>query len=144
MAASSFHVYDIWKAEMGTNGGNMSSLTFMMVMVSSGYTPSLANDLSSTGHTTYSVSAAAGQLSATPHALTNAVWGGVGSNTYRFDADDATFTYSAVTANKYGVIYRKSDGKLVCYADLETGAANGIEATKVIIQFSSNGIFSVV
>ena len=143
MAAGSFNVYDVWKAEIGKNGGQMSSVTFMMVMVSSGYTPSLANDLSSTGHTTYSVSAAAGSLSATPHALLNTEWSAVGSNTYRFDATDATFTYSAVTANKYGVIYRKSDGKLVCYCDLETGATSGIEATKVIIQFSSNGIFAV-
>ena len=121
----------------------MSSVTFMMVMVTSGYTPALASDLSSTGNSTYSVSAVDGSLSATPHALTNTEWSAVGSNTYRFDADDATFTYSAVTANKYGVIYRKSDGKLVAYCDLETGAGSGIEATKVIIQFSANGIFSI-
>ena len=143
MAAGSFNVYDIWKAEIGKSGGNMSSVTFMMVMVSSGYTPNLATDLSSTGNTTYSVSAAAGSLSATPHALVNTAWDSAGANTFAFDADDITFTYSAVTANKYGVIYRKSDGKLVAYCDLETGAGSGIEATKVIIQFSANGIFSI-
>ena len=143
MAAGSFIVYDVWKNEIGKGGGGMSSVTFYGVICSSGYTPSAANDLSGTGAVSFALSAVAGQLSATPHALTSQEWSNVGSNTYRFDTADATFTYSVATANKYFVVSRKSDGKLVCYCDLETGAGSGVDATKLIVQMPAGGLFSL-
>jgi hypothetical protein len=140
MAAGSFNVYDVWKAQMGADS-DMDSVTFMGVIVSAGYTPSLANDLSSTGMTTYSISSQAGTTSATSKALTNTEWSAVGSNTYKFDADDITYTYSVATHSKYFVVFRKSDNKLVGYTDLDTGASTGVEATKLIIQMPANGLF---
>lgn len=140
MAASSFHVYDIWKLQMGGDGADMDSLTFYGVIASAGYTPALADE-SATGAVTYSITAIAGQTSATFKALSSVVWESVGSNTYKFDCADITFTYSVATHSKYFVVSRKSDGKLVGYTDLDTGATTGVEATKLIIQMPANGLF---
>jgi hypothetical protein len=139
MAAGSFNVYDVWKAQMGADS-DMDSVTFYGVIASAGYSPSLS-DLSSTGMDTDAMTAVAGQESATFKVLGNTEWSSVGSNTYKFDCDDVTFTYSVATHSKYFVIYRKSDNKLVAYCDLDTGASTGVEATKIIIQMNANGVF---
>lgn len=144
MAAGTFQVYDIWKDEMGKSGGNMSSVTFQGVLVSAAYTPNLATDLSSTAFEADSISASAGNLSATFKALTLNEWSGVGSNTFRFDFADITFTTSAIMKAKYFVVRRESDEKVVCYCDLETTQTTGVEATKIIVQPNSSGVFSLV
>jgi len=141
MAAGSFNVFDVYKGELGGNA-NLDSVTFMGVIVSAGWTPALATDLSASANFP-TMSAVAGQLSATHKVLTNTEWSAIGSNTYKFDFDDITFTYSVATASKYFVVYRESDNKLVGYVDLNTSDSAGLNATTLSIVVPTNGAFTI-
>lgn len=138
MAAGSFIVYDVWKDEMGKNGGGMSSATFVGHLVSSGYTPSL-KDLSSTAIANV-ISGVSGYAN---KVLTAAEWSSSVTGTYRFDTGDVVFTASAVMTPKYFVITRQTDGKAVAYCDLSTASAAGTDCTQATITMPAAGIFSI-
>ncbi len=141
MAAGTFNVFDVWKGELGGNS-NMNSLTFMGVIVSAAWTPALATDLSASASFPI-MSAVAGQESAAAKVLANTEWSAIGSNQYKFDFDDLTFTYSVATSSKYFVVYRQSDNKLVGYVDLNTSESAGLNATTLSIVVPTNGAFTI-
>ena len=141
MAAGTFNVFDVFKGELGGES-ELNSATFYGVIVSAGWTPALATDLSASANFP-TMSAVAGQESATFKVLGNTEWSAVGSNTYKFDFDDITYTYSVATASKYFVVYRKSDNKLVGYCDLNVGDSSGVDATKLSVQVHADGAFTM-
>ena len=137
MAAGSFHVFDVWRQELGQNGGGMSSATFIADLCSASRAPVLS-DLSST--------ALGDKVTQSGYAtvvLTGVEWSSIASGTWRLDAADFAFTTSAIMTPKYLVISRQIDGKLVCSCDLNTASLSGVACTQANITVPASGFFKL-
>lgn len=138
MAAGNVVVY--MEAVIATQLGsfNFASNTFIASLVSAGYTPNYAShSLYSTDITQFLTTSGYAEKAITGVALNR-----LSASQVRFDADDTTFSASATMTAKYCVIRHQTTGRPVCYVDLETGSSTGIDATQIIVQWSSNGIFN--
>jgi hypothetical protein len=137
MAAGSFHVFDVWRQELGQNGGGISTATFIADLCSASRAPTLA-DLSSTALVDKVT-----QSGYATQVLASVEWSSISSGTWRMDAADFAFTTSAIMTPKYCVISRQVDGKLVCVSDLNTGSLSGVQCTQANITVPASGFFKL-
>lgn len=139
MAAGNIVVYMDALERTFKQSYNWASNTFVANLVSHGYTPDYSSDsdfatdvtqvLTTSGYAAKKFQASSMAPSSASH--------------LRFDAADITLSASATMTAKYLVISHDTSGKVVAYADLETGTTSGIDATQIVIQFNASGLFEV-
>jgi len=132
MAAGNFQWYHSFKGLMGQTGALFTGTgadTFYIDLLSSSYTPDLANH-ADTGDLTGALG------SPGPVTLTGVTWT-VSSGTWTLDFNDGVFDYGTSTTAKYAVVYRDSDNALVGYWELDTGTT--VTATKITCQINASG-----
>ncbi len=137
MAAGSFTLFNVWKQELGQNGGQISSVTFYANLCSASHAVSI-NDLSSTCITDVVTQSGYAQVT-----LANVEWSSSVTGTYRMDCDDFAFTTSAVMTPKYCVVTRKVDGKGVAFCNLNTASSSGVDCTQATITVPTSGIYKL-
>lgn len=118
--------------------------TIKVALVTSSYTPDqdahnywddvVANEITGTGYTEDGIT-----LSTKVFSYTS------GTNTWKFDADDVSWTSSTLTA-RYAVIYNNtpaadSDKSLIAYVDF--GSNQSSSSGTFSIQWNANGIFTI-
>ena len=145
MAAGNFTVYGAAMESIADGTIDLDNDTFVMVLVTSGYTPAVdthstwadvsANEASGTGYT------AGGQV-VSPLTVTRA------TNVVTVDCGNTSWANSTITA-KYAVIVRRAGGSLagtdllLLYLDLDTGGGSVSSANATFDVNTPNGLFTL-
>jgi len=117
---------------------DLQSTTLVCAFVSAGYTPSQAS------HSSWSAQISAYELTVSGYAgkiVASAVVSIPDSSHVRFDAADTTLSASSLMTAKYAILRAQTSGVPLCYVDLDTGSASGIDATQITMQWNALGLF---
>lgn len=138
MAAGQFVFYMHAVEDMMRGRLDLQSQTFVVSLLSHGYTPNLKS------HSVYSADASANVVVVSGYADRTLVGTSVAitSGSYvTWDANDITLSAAATMRAKYAVVRTQAaPQRLVGYFDLETTQTTGVEVTQLVIQWNQLGI----
>lgn len=135
MAAGAFVMYQHALEDLAKRLLDLASNTFVVALVSHGYTPSAKSHSNWTADVMTHIVTAAGYAEVTLASL--AVTRQDDSYVAQ-DAADITLSASVTMKAKYAVI--RVGTRPVYYCDLESGNTTGVEATQIVLQFNALGI----
>lgn len=148
MAAGNWVVFGHALEQLLEANLDLDSSSWRMVLVTSGWTPSQANDDAWSDISANEV-AAGGGYSTHGKALT--VTSTRSSNVVTFDCDDQSWTSSTITA-KYAVIVKDADANAalaagdipLCYVNLDTGGGSLSSSSGTFsVTINASGVFTV-
>lgn len=142
MAAGSVIFYQHAIEDMMRGLLDLQSMTFVVSLVSHGYTPNAKS------HSVYSADALPQVVTASGYAdrtLASTTVAKTSGSYVTWDAADITLSATATIKAKWAVIYRQSNAgstnqRLVAYFDTETTQTTGVEVTQLVIQWNALGI----
>lgn len=135
MAAAAFVMYQHALEDLAKRLLDLASNTFVVALVSHGYTPNAASHSNWTADVLPFIVTNSGYADVTLASL--AVTRSTDSHVAQ-DANDCTLSASTTIKAKYAVL--RVGERPVYYCDLETGNTTGVEATQIMIQFNALGI----
>ena len=140
MAAGNVVVYMTGIDQSLRQSHNWASNTFVVALVSHGYTPNYSS------HSDWTTDVSAYELTTSGYGsriLQTQTVTQPSDSHIRFDADDITFSASSTMTAKYAVVRDQTTSQLLCYVDLETGTTSGVDATQIVVQWNASGLYQI-
>ena len=140
MAAGNVVVYLTGIDQTLRQSHNWASNTFVVALVSHGYTPNYSS------HSDWTTDVSAYELTTSGYGsrvLQSQAVTQPSNSHIRCDAADITFSASATMTAKYAVVRDQTTAQLLCYVDLETGTTSGVDATQIVVQWNASGLYQI-